>query len=365
MILHYYFARKYLWRLTSIAGILYALIVLVELMDIMRDFVDVDVSFGQVLHLTFLKTASRFNQILALVFLLATITLFVGLARTSEMVVTRAAGRSALRALMAPVSVALIIGVFAVAVYGPISVALSKRYTTLSEHYLARTNAALSVSSEGVWLRQGSRDGQTVIHAARANGDASELFDVSFLSFGPQGKPKEQIVAARAALEDGAWQLAQAKVWPLTIGAHPEAEAEHFTQYRLPSPLTPDRIRESLGNASGVSIWDMPQFISQLEQSGFSARRHKVWFHTELARPLFLTAMVLIGAAFTMKHTRFGGVGSAVLGAIMLGFTLYFARSFASILGENGLIAAMLAGWAVPIAANMLALGLLLHAEDG
>ncbi len=365
MILHYYFARKYLWRLASIAAILYALIVLVELMDIMRDFVDVDVSFGQVLHLTFLKTAGRFNQILALVFLLSTITLFVGLARTSEMVVTRAAGRSALNALMAPVLVAVLLGIFAVAVYGPISVALSKRYTALLEEYLVQTNAALSVSSEGVWLRQGTSEGQTVIHAARSNADASELFDVSFLSFGPEGEPTEQIAAAKAALIDGAWQLVDAKVWSLEIGAHPEAEAAHFEQYRLPSPLTPDRIRESLGNASGVSIWDMPQFISQLEQSGFSARRHQVWFHTELSRPLFLTAMVLIGAAFTMKHTRFGGVGAAVLGAIMLGFALYFARSFATILGENGLIAAALAGWAVPIAANMLALGLLLHAEDG
>ena len=109
----------------------------------------------------------------------------------------------------------------------------------------------------------------------------------------------------------------------------------------------------------------MQGFIRQLEQAGFSARRHKVWFQSELARPLFLVAMVLVGAAFTMRHTRFGGTGPAVLSAVLLGFSLYFARSFATILGENGQLAVMLAAWAVPIAANLLALGLLLHAEDG
>jgi lipopolysaccharide export system permease protein len=109
----------------------------------------------------------------------------------------------------------------------------------------------------------------------------------------------------------------------------------------------------------------MQPFIAQLEQAGFSARRHHVWFQAELARPLFLVAMVLVGAAFTMRHTRLGGTGPAVLSAVLLGFALFFVRSFAIVLGENGQLALPLATWAVPVAANMLAFGLLLHTEDG
>ena len=97
----------------------------------------------------------------------------------------------------------------------------------------------------------------------------------------------------------------------------------------------------------------------------FSPRRHKVWLQTELARPLFLIAMVLVASAFTMRHTRSGGTGIAVLSAVLLGFGLYFIRSFAQILGENGQIPVFLAAWAPPVAAIMLALGLLLHREDG
>jgi lipopolysaccharide export system permease protein len=66
-----------------------------------------------------------------------------------------------------------------------------------------------------------------------------------------------------------------------------------------------------------------------------------------------------------MRHTRFGGTGTAVLTAVLLGFVLYFIRSFAQILGENGQIPILLAAWAPPIAAIFLALGMLLHAEDG
>ena len=54
-----------------------------------------------------------------------------------------------------------------------------------------------------------------------------------------------------------------------------------------------------------------------------------------------------------------------VLMAIGLGFTLYFIRNFAAILGENGQIPIVLAAWGPPIAAILLPLALLLHLEDG
>ena len=72
-----------------------------------------------------------------------------------------------------------------------------------------------------------------------------------------------------------------------------------------------------------------------------------------------------VAAAFTMRHTRFGGTGTAVLSAVLLGFALYFIRSFAQILGENGQIPILLAAWAPPATAILLAIGLLLHEDDG
>ena len=102
-----------------------------------------------------------------------------------------------------------------------------------------------------------------------------------------------------------------------------------------------------------------------MAQAGFSTKRHEVWLQSELSRPLFLMAMVLVAAAFTMRHTRFGGTGVAVLVSILLGFGLYFIRNFAQVLGENGQLPILLAAWAPPVASVLLAFGLLLHTEDG
>ncbi|MEP1962939.1 LPS export ABC transporter permease LptG [Tateyamaria sp.] len=365
MILHLYFARRFALSLTVITAVLGALVMLVNLIDETRRFAEYGVSLMARLGLSLLNLPETLNQILPLIMILGTVSLFISLARSSEMVVTRASGRSAMRALIAPVMVAALIGVFATTMLGPIVAATAKRYAALSSDYRAGGISALSVSEDGLWLRQGGETGQTVIRAGRSNADASVLFDVTFVAYSPDGGPARRIEAASAALGNGAWSLRLAKVWPLTAGLNPEANAVEHETLELPSTLTLDRIRESLGTPTGVSIWEMPDFIAQLEQAGFSARKHQVWLQAQLARPLFLIAMVLVAAAFTMRHTRFGGTGTAVLSAVLLGFSLYFIRSFAQILGENGQIPVLLSAWAAPIAAIWLGLGLLLRAEDG
>jgi lipopolysaccharide export system permease protein len=109
----------------------------------------------------------------------------------------------------------------------------------------------------------------------------------------------------------------------------------------------------------------LPAFINQLEKAGFSARRHRVWFHMEMALPLFLASIVMIGAGFTMRHGRQSRTGLRVLMTLLFGFGLYFLRNFAQILGENGQLPEIWAAWIPPIAAIGLSLAFLLHTEDG
>lgn len=365
MILDRYFARRFLFSFLLIGSVFMALILLIDLIEQLRRFESLDVSFGQKVGLTLLNAPAGISEILPLLMILSTIVLFVGLARSSELVVTRAIGRSGIRALVGPVLVALIIGGLAVTTLNPIVAATSVRYQALADTYRNGGPSALSLSGEGLWLRQGDAEGQSVIHASAFGPDGLTLMKVTILSYAPNGGPVRRILADSARLDDGKWVLSGAKVWPLGTGQNPEVNATRYDTYELPTSLTQDRIQDSLGRRETISIYDLPKTIAELQQAGFSTKRHEVWLQVELARPLFLISMVLVGAAFTMRHTRFGGTGMAVLAAVLLGFMLYFMRNFAQILGENGQIPVALAAWAPPVAAIMLTFGLLLHAEDG
>lgn len=365
MILHYYFARRFFRVFLTTLLIFFAFLTLIDLVEQMRRFNSEAASFYDILILTLLNAPAGLYQILPLVMILSSVSLFLTLARTSELVVTRASGRSALMTLLSPMLVAALIGVIAVTLFNPIVAATTKRVANLENEYRDQGQNTLSIGREGLWLRQGDETGQTVIHAERADERMTTLYDVTFWQYDTSSQPQARISAEEAMLTSQGWLLRGAKQWPLGTDENPEAASQVWASLIVPTSLTEERIRDSFSEPSAVSIWDMNSYISELEEAGFSARRHKVWLQMELARPLFLMAMMLVGAGFTMRHSRFGKTGVAVLAAVMLGFGLYYVRNFAQILGENGQLPTILAAWTPPVASIMLALGLLLHMEDG
>ncbi|HLS18824.1 MAG TPA: LptF/LptG family permease, partial [Paracoccaceae bacterium] len=99
--------------------------------------------------------------------------------------------------------------------------------------------------------------------------------------------------------------------------------------------------------------------------SGFSSSRHRLHWLRLAAQPAVFVAMVLIGAVFSMRHQRFGGLGYMALATVIAGFGYFFLSDIAGALGASGAIPVMLSGLGPPLAAVLLSLGLLLHLEDG
>jgi len=363
MTLGLYLARRFALSFLAVLAVFVGLMMLIDMVEQVRRFETAGITLARAAGLAALNVPSTIYGILPLIVVLAAVAMFLALARSSELVVIRAAGRSGVRAVVPPALSAMAIGVFAVAVLNPIVAGTSRQYDAETARLLRGGANVLSVSGEGLWLREAGAGRQSVIRAASTNPDGTLLRDVTFIAFA-DGTPVERIAAAEAQLAPGAWHLRDAKVWDLTA-PNPEASASRHPEFVRPSTLTANQIRDSFGAPSAIPIWDLPGFIAQLEAAGFSARRHRVWLQMELAAPLLYASMVIIGAAFTMRHSRLGQTGQMVLLAILAAFGLFFLRNFAQVLGDNGQIPVALAAWSPPVAALLLGAGILLQREDG
>ena len=102
MRLHLYIARRFLKSFLLVLAVLAVVFVLLDLVEQTGRFDSSSISFLDLLRLTSLNTPAWMYRILPLTVILATLILFLGLSRSSEMVVTRASGRSALITLIAP-----------------------------------------------------------------------------------------------------------------------------------------------------------------------------------------------------------------------------------------------------------------------
>lgn len=365
MTLSLYLTRRFLTSVGIVLAVFSGLVLLIDMIEQLQRFADADVGFARALWLAALNAPKVLYQIFPMMVSLATIWLFLSMARGSELVVVRGAGRSGLRMLLAPMSAAFLLGIMAVTLFNPIVAATSQRYEHLSSRLQSGgATSEISVRPEGLWLRQGGPLGQTVISAERAGPDGTELYGATFLTFTTDAGPVLRHTAAEARLTVGYWELRDVKEWRLD-SANPERESRRLEVLNLPTDLTPAQIRDSFADPASIPIWDLPAFIATLDRAGLSTRQHLVWLHMELALPLMLAAMVMLGAGFTMHHSRTGRTGVRVLLAILIVFGLFFLRNFAQVLGENGQLPLLLAAWSPPLATVLLSLGLMLHLEDG
>lgn len=369
MILARYVARRFLRSLLVVAAVFLMILFLIDMLEMVRRFASRGVGLTGVARLAALDITESFYSILPLVTVLAGIGMFLGLARTSEMVAIRASGRSALKVVISPSVSAILVGALAVALLNPLVAATRQALDQAEAEIRREGQQTVSVGEGALWLRQvlaedGQEAGQIVIRASRASPDATTLYDATFLIFDQDNGPVRRIEAREARLEPGLWQLEDVKDYPLDQ-TNPEAAAVRDQSLTLQSDLTAQRIRDGFGQPQSVPVWQLPGFIRGLESAGFSATRHRVWLQSELARPFLMGAMVLIAAAFTMQHMRGRNIGISVLLAFAAGIGLFFLCNLAQVLGDNGQIGPAMAGWAPPLVGAMLAMGLILQREDG
>ena len=365
MILDLYIARRFLSSLGVVFAVVFALISLVDLVEQLRKFSAYDLNIWQILRLVLLNIPATLNETLPLLVTIGTMGLMFVLARSSELTILRAIGRSGKRILVPPILLAFVLGVIASTLLNPIVAATTNRYNQLNYYYRTGNNAAVSIGNEGLWLRHGDDTTQSVLHATQYVPGSETLLDATIMTFALDGTPLYRIEAKTARLENNFWQFRNAKHWQLESIGNPEADASLHTHLEFPSSLTQEQFRDSLEQTVGISVYSLARIIRQLRQAGIDSKQYETMLQTEYARPLFLVAMVLCGAALTMGHKRNRRISGAEVITVLLGFALFFIHDFAHILGEHGQIPVALAVWAPPIASLLLGIGLLLHTEEG
>ena len=175
MTLSRYILRGFLRWVLAVFAVIALVIILFTSVENLRRFGESGANGWDVLHITLLQAPEVLYQVFPLVLMLASLVTFLRFARSSELVVMRASGVSALALISIPVVAAMAIGILFVGVVNPFVAASIRRGEAVSNDFTSSGSSLLSFSSEGVWLRQADPEGQTVIQAARTNADGTIL----------------------------------------------------------------------------------------------------------------------------------------------------------------------------------------------
>jgi lipopolysaccharide export system permease protein len=299
-----YIARHFL---LSILLALFGLMVLAVLIDVIellrRASGRENIPIGIILQMALLNIPALTQKFVPYAVLIGSMLALTRLTRTHELVVARAAGISVWQFLAPAMGVVLALGLFMTTVFGPFAAVLLMKHEQVEARYFSGRVSLLSISNSGLWLRQIEEHGERIIYAKSVDSSDMTFQQVIVFNFGEPHAFTERLDANTATLESG--QLRLRGVTRSLPGRPPEI----IKQQIIPTSLTVGNIQDSFASPESLSFWALPGFIDMLENSGFSALKHRLYWQIMLSSPFLLMGMVLVAAVFSLRLPRRGKIG--------------------------------------------------------
>jgi lipopolysaccharide export system permease protein len=363
-----YIGRRFLLMILYTVLALTLVAFLLDVVELLRRASGRDgVPFSAIMQMALLKTPSMLERLLPFAVLIGSLLALTRLTRTQELIIARAAGVSVWQFLAPALGVVLALGVFSAVLFNPLSSVMLLKFEKVEGRYLTGKPSLLSVSASGLWLRQVEEQGadhsgdmsEHIIYALRISQSDMSFSNVIIFSFDRAHRFAGRLDAASASLQPGRLVLSD------VIRSLPGLPAENLPTFELPTDLSMEHIQDSFASPETISFWKLPSFIDVLENAGFSALKHRLYWHSLLAGPFLLVGMVLIGALFSLRLPRFGRISMLVTAGLFAGFFLYFFTNIIHTLGMAGTLPVALAAWAPAGIILMIGAGTLMHLEDG
>ena len=317
------------------------------------------IPISSVIGIVLLRLPSFAELTMPFAVLTGTIGAFLKLNRSAEIVVTRAAGMSVWQFVLPGVLTAMVLGFAAVGLYNPLAATARAAAERAYGQAFGEQASLTDTGDAGQWLRQDGVDGSSVLNAGAASDQGQRLSSVVVVQYDHQGSFLEYVVAERARLRDGYWELSHA------IVSRPRVPPEHYATYQISTYLTPTQVQESLGSEFSVSFWQLPSLIELAQRAGLPANAFRVQYASLLSKPFFFAVMVLLASTVALRTFRFGKIQTMVVVGLSFGFGFFILVEVVRQMGVAGLCSATASGFAPVAVAGLMSVTVLLHQEDG
>lgn len=349
------FVKNFLFMLFVLLAVIY----LFDTVELLRRGAKKDVPIDIVLKMSLFKLPEVGQQILPFSMLFAAILTFWKLNQKHEIVIVRSAGFSPWQ-FLGPISLtALGLGILYLTVINPVSSLLLTKYEVLENRHLGQQKNLVALAQDGLWLRQTEPYGDIVFHGDKIDLENWEISGVMAVFFDKDDVFTKRIDAKAAQLRSGYWYLTD------TIINNAGETTKQEKELVIKTELTSQDIVDSFSDPEILSFWEMQNYISLMESTGFEATKVRIHFHHLLSQPVMFAAMVLLAAALTLRPPRNKGTLILIIVAVIAGFGIFFLSNFLRALGASHQLPVALAAWSPAIITLLIGATIVVNTEDG
>jgi len=363
-----YIAKNFIYRFFGVIFSIALLIFIINLFDVMSGSnKDNPIPFIKIFEMAILQVPAFLEDIAMFLIMLSVMITLFNFCSKSEITVMRVSGMSLWQILFPIIVSSFVIGILFILFFNPLNIVATKKYMVLQQNFtkFEKPSDILSPKS-GIWLRQKNlvkNHEEIVIRASSINKKTLELSDINLWFFDSEGRFYQKIDAKNMILHDDYWQLND------IIANNDFNINRKLPDFKvltnLQSHFIAQKIINNFEDAKSFSVFDLPRLIYDLEESGFSSRKFRVYYYSLLNKPLIFIAAVLIACFFSLNSSRNKNNIIYIVAGIMFGLILYISLSVVQAFGSSGIIPPFAATWVISVITISLSILLVFRKEHG
>ena len=332
-----YITKLFLKNLLIATSIFACLIFILNILEELSFFRDLNLSLYYPIFFTFLNLPTLLFEIFPFIILITTQMFFMHLYSRDEVIIFKNYGIKNSDIIKIISKIVFIFGLFLVLGFNVISSSLKHNYLSFKNNFTEDNKYLAVINENGLWIKDEINGVINIVNAEKI--EKNFLRNVSISQLDSNYNTVKTIFSNKVDINDKIWVISDPEIF--------EIDGKKFNPqtFLLKSNFNLKKINNLFSNLSSLSIYQLRDYYKDYKSLGYSTLDIESYINKLISLPFYLVLMIVIGSTLMLnvKHNK-SKILYVVIG-IMLSVIIYYINYFFNVMGTNERVPIIISVW--------------------
>ena len=332
-----YLIKSLLKNIFLISCLFLILSFLLNIIEEIRFFKNLDLGISYSFLLTFLNVPSILYEIFPFIFLISTQMFFVNLFEKEEIIVLKKHGLDNLVLVKILIITSLVCGILIVSLFYTISAQMKHSYLSFKNKFTDDKKYLAVVNENGLWIKDEVDNSINIINAEIFENDTLKKLTITQMD--KDFNIVKTIVGKSANIQKNTWKIKNVEVYEI------EQSKASYDQILFKTNFNKEKLNSIFSNLTSLTFFELLSMSKDYNQLGYSTLEINSHLHKLYSFPIYLMIMSLVGGILMLniKYNKSKIVNITI--GIILSVIIYYLNYFINLLGTNEKLPIIISIW--------------------
>ena len=332
-----YLIKSLLKNIFLISCLFLILSFLLNILEEIKFFKNLDLGISYSFLLTFLNVPSILYEIFPFIFLISTQMFFVNLFEKEELIVLKKHGLNNLVFIKILITTSLVCGILIVSLFYTFSAQMKHSYLSFKNKFTNDKKYLAVVNENGLWIKDEVDNSINIINAEIFENDTLKKLIITQMD--KDFNIVKTIVGKSANIQKNTWKIKNVEVHEI------EKSKVSHDQILFKTNFNKEKLNNIFSNLTSLTFFELLSMSKDYNQLGYSTLEINSHLHKLYSFPIYLMIMSLVGGILMLniKYNKSKIVNITI--GIILSVIIYYLNYFINLLGTNEKLPIIISIW--------------------